>query len=231
MSALTIVQEAFGRQSLPVPLAVFSSVDAGVIQMRTLMNQAGKSLGKRHTWQEMTVEGTFTTVATAVQTALPSDFGWFIPETMFDRTQDRQVAGPITQQQWQQDLSGPTATAIAYSFRVRGGSILFTPTPTAGDSVYYEYVSKNWAETSGGTALSAMTADTDVSLIDEELVTLDLIWRYRKAKGLDYSEEFRTLELELEKTIGRDGGSRILSIGKPTIRYYPNVPDGNFPSS
>ena len=229
MTALTIVQNACDRLLISRPGAVFSSTDDQVIQLRGLMNQDGKELASRHNWNELVVETSFTTVATNAQTAVATDFDHIVNDSMWNRTQNRPIFGPLTAQRWQQEQSGPTYTVNNLAYRFRGGQVLLTPTPTAGESVYYEYVSTNWAETSGGTGLSTMTADDDVAVLDEELITKGLVWRYLHAKGFDYAEAFRTWDMEVNKAIARDGGAPVLNIGQTKQRIWPNVKEGSWP--
>lgn len=234
MSALTIVQNAAARIGINVPNAVFSSLSQEVIQLRALMNQSGIELGKVCQWQNLTKQHGFVTTATAIQVgAVPDDFNWLINDSMWDRTTDRPVIGPLTPQEWQMEKAGPTFTSVVLAFRFRGNDLLITPSDSSGDNVYYEYVSKNWAQTASGTAISVMTSDTDTAKIPEELITLDLVWRWKKAKGLDYSEEYRTFEIEKEKAISRDGGAKTLNLshGLNWYRQWPNIADGNWPGS
>jgi len=42
-------------------------------------------------------------------------------------------------------------------------------------------------------------------------MVLGLVWRFRKARGFDYAEEFNTFEKEVEQAIMRDGGRRDLN--------------------
>lgn len=234
MSALTIVQNSAARLGLNVPQAVFSSLSAEAIQLRALMNQSGIELGKAYGWQNMTRQHGFLTVAAYEQVdAIPTDYGWILNDSMWDRTTDRPVVGPLTPQEWQMQLAGPTFTSVVLAFRFRGNELLIIPNDASAHSVYYEYVSKNWAETAAGTAISVMTNDNDVGKIPEELITLDVIWRYKKAKGLDYAEEFRTFEKQLEKAISRDGGAKTLNLshGLSWYRQWPNIPEGNWPGA
>lgn len=232
MTALSIIQNAARRLVISVPSAVFSSVDDEVIQMRELMNQEGKELARKP-WTDLLREQTFTTVAQAVQTsAVPSDFGFYVNDTMFDRTENRKLVGPLNSFEWQREKAGPVFTSVYHAFRFRGGDLLVTPDPTAGNTVAYEYVTSQWAETSGGSGLSSMTADTDVARINEELITLGVMWRFKQAKGLDYAEEFRTYQMELDKYFGQDGGSPVLTMGSNLLqkRFYPaNIKEGSWP--
>src|SRR3990167_760260 len=231
MTALQIIQAVSSRIGLASPTVVFSSTDAQVIQMRHLLNQEGKELGKRHPWTKLVTEKTFTTVAAAIQTsAVPSDFGWYLNGTMWNRTTDRQIFGPMSAADLQRQQAIAATSTIHTGFRFRGGELLWYPSPTASQTAAYEYVSKNWGETSGGTDLSTMTADTDVGLLDEDLITLGVIWRFRKAKGLDYAEEFRTYQMEVGKAIARDGGRADYSLhGHAAPPYNANIDEGSWP--
>lgn len=235
MTALTLVQNACSRLGITAPTALFSATDDQTIQLRNLMNQAGLHLAKGadtdHAWRVLQSEKTFSTTAAAAQTgALPSDFGWFINDTFWNRTTRIKLRGPVSPEEWQQYQAISIISLPAAVFRVRGSSLLIYPTPVASQTAAYEYVTKNWANTAAAVAISVMTADTDVSLIDEDLITLSIIWRFLSAKGLDYGEQFRTFQLESVKAMGRDGGRMKANLagGQPTS-FNGNIPDGNWP--
>lgn len=230
MTALTIITKAVRRLGITAPTAVFSSTDDQVIQLRELMNEEGQELARAYPWKVLTTEQTFTTVAQAVQTsAVPSDFDWYINDTMWNRSTDIKIAGPVSPEEWQKMQALSSATLPNTVFRFRGSDILFYPSPTAGQTAAYEYVSKNWAQTSGGSGLSAMTADTDTAKLDEALVALGVTWRFLQAKGLDYAESFRTYQMEVGKAIGRDGGrKRIYLGGSGPNPWRGNIQEGNW---
>lgn len=236
MTALTMVQNATSRLGLSVPGAIFSSTDTQVVQFRNLMNQEGKDLAKGaatdHPWTKLISEQTFSTTAAAVQTgAVPTDFGWYINDTAWNRTTEIKLDGPITAEDWQRYQAVGAITLPNAVFRFRGGDVLIYPDPTASQTVAFEYVSSYWAETSAGAgaSLAAMTSDTDVAILDEELITLGIIWRFLQAKGLDYAEAFRTYQLEVNKAIGRDGGRYKYNLaGHSFPRYQGNIPEGSW---
>lgn len=219
MTMLAVVQNACDRLGINRPTAAYTSTDQQIIQLVGLAQQEGKELAKRHTWQALTTEKTFTSIAAETQTgAIPDDFDRFIDDTFFNRSQTRHVRGPLTPQEWQFH-KGVAATTIIEAFRVRGSAILLTPTPSAGQTYAYEYVSKNWCESSAGTDQAAWAADTDVGLLPEELMTLGLIWRWQKSKGFDYAESFRTYEMQVAIATSRDGG-------KPTLNFSTSSRQG-----
>ena len=230
MSLLTIVQAVSGRLSLPIPASVAGSTDKQVIQLLALANEEGRSLAGRCTWQALVEEQTFVTVAAPAQgAALPADFDRFIPNSFFNRSTRRPMTGPITPRQWQWIQAQPAYSTACLAFRERTGQFLVAPTPPAGETIAYEYVSRNWAESSGGTPQAAFLADGDTALLDEELIGLGLRWRFLRAKGLDYSEEMASYERELEQAVARDGGSTAVTIApRPADPGRVNLPDGSF---
>ena len=52
-------------------------------------------------WKALIREHTFTTVASTAAYSLPSDFKYFVDETMWDRSNYWQLRGPLTQKEWQ----------------------------------------------------------------------------------------------------------------------------------
>ena len=198
--------------------------------MLALINQAGDELARDATWQALIEEGNFVTTATQIQTgAIPSDLSFFIPDTFFNRSTQRKVSGPLSPQQWQAIQAMPALNTVYLMFRERQGAFIMAPIPPAGQSIYYEYVSKNWVKAALGSSASAFANDTDTSLISEALLTESLIWRFQQAKGLDYSQNFDTFERSKERRIGRDKPSGALTINARGVDYNRvNIPDGNY---
>lgn len=234
MSLLTLTQAACDRIGLPRPSVVVGSSDTQVRQLFGLAQQEGIDLARRGPWQELIKEKTITATATETQSnAIPSDFERMIEGTFWNRTQDRRVVGPLTPQKWQMLQTG-LYSLVWDAFRIRGTEILMSPVPTANDSLAYEYVSKNWCANAAGTVeRSAWAADDDAGLLDEELMTVGVVWRFRKAKGLDYSEEFRSYELLVARKLANDGAMSILDLNGDRMDggggvYDPFVPEGNW---
>jgi len=63
---------------------------------------------------------------------------------------------------------------------------------------------------------------------------LDLIWRFKLAKGLEYGEDKREFEMELAQALGRDGGRPTLNLSGYEDWFFldsANLPDGNWPAT
>ena len=234
MSLLTIIQDVSNRIGLPVPSSVVGSSDTQVRQLLGLAQQEGKELSRRGPWQVLTKEKTITATATEEQTgAIPTDFERMIEGTFWNRSQDRRVVGPLTPQKWQMLQTG-LYNLMWDAYRIRGNDLLMSPVPVAGDTLAYEYVSKYWlTNAAGDTERAAWVADDDVALLDEELITLGVTWRFMKAKGLDYSEAFASYERMVERKLANDGGMAILDLNGDRLdgaggAYDPFISEGNW---
>lgn len=236
MTALSIAQMASAWLALPIPATLTGASDAQTVQLLNLLNEEGYELAAwpDHAWVKLTKEKTFTTVAANIQpSAVPTDLARFCDQSFWDRTTDRPLWGPLTPQQWQQEQAGPTFTVMYYGFRQRGNDFLMTPVPTAGDLIAYEYVSNLWAygASDATPTKSAFTADTDLTFWPDVIMARGLRWRFLRAKGLDYAQEYATWIDLVQRLAARDGGMPKLSLSRnyPWTRLSPFIPDGNFP--
>ena len=232
MTLLTIVNDAQALLNLPITTTVIANTGQTQKQLLALANIDGRMLAEEYSWQQLIVQTSFTTTATEEQTngTLAADFGWMVPETMYNRTTTLPVVGPINPREWQELLANGVNVSDP-RYRIRANKILFSPVPPASESVYYEYVSRYWCESSGGTDQEDWAADSDLPRLPENVLTLGLVWRWRAAKGLDYSEDFRTWEIARDRVAARQGAKRKLSIVGNTSPRYPgrgNIPDGSW---
>ena len=233
MTLLTICQDAAKIIGITAPDAVTSSTDTSVIQLEACANQEGRAQVQRYNWEVLIKEGSHTTLAAESQgtmVSIASDFGRFSNNTMWNRTTDRTYYGPLTGSEWQRILA-VVGGGITNYFRIRGGLLLMHPTPTAGQSVKFEYLSKNWVDTSGGSTANAdkFTGDSQTTVLEEELVILGVVWRFLKIKGLPFQQQFMEYQSRIEEYSGHDGAKPILRMGGPNRAILAlNVPEGNY---
>lgn len=232
MSLLTICQDAADLVGIPRPASVISSTDTQIRRLLALANIEGRNLARRYPWEALLTEASFTTVATTSQgtlTSIASDIDSIVNRTMWNRDMQDRIAGAISPQDWQEQLA-VTDAGPYYDFRIRGGDLLLYPTPPAGDTIFFEYKSKNWCEDSGGTGQANWAADDDVGRLDEHLMTLGLRWRFLQAQGFDYGEAFRDYEMQVNEVMAKDGGKRVMMLNEGTDDLQPSAraPDGSW---
>lgn len=240
MTALTIIQNACAWLAISQPTSAFSSTDPQVIQLRMLLNLElveQWSIGDAW-WKKLLKQWTFTTVAADSQTLapLPDDLGYIIANTMWDRTLTRPVVGPLSPEVWQAWKARPVLTSVLYGFRLRGEEFLTAPNPPGGDTVAYEYISNRCVYTPGqppvfGPSQTQFLTDDDSSIFDEAMLTMGCRWRFLRAKGLDYAQEYKDWSDMRQRFVSRDKAMPTLSAAGPMWPALagPFVPSFNFP--
>jgi hypothetical protein len=167
---------------------------------------------------------------------LPSDIQMFITATHWDRNFRWQMLGPISAQEWQTIVSGISPVGPRLRFRVMAGQMWIQPPPgpTQTDTIAYEYTSNCWCMPTG-TATPTQTqfvADTDLYIFPEDILILGVKWRFMRAKGVDYGEEYQTWERARDRWLGRSGGNRSLPLNASSNGLHlisnQNVPDTGF---
>ena len=231
MSLTTITNSVCDRVGIPRPTTVVGNTDPGVRQLLALANEEGQELTSRHRWSGLIRECTFTTVASPADLVVVAEgFDYILPGTVWNRTTDRPVP-PMTPETWQayraSGSSGPTMR-----FRIQDTALYLYPDPGAGTSMAFEFVTKNWNQTTGGVEQDAWANDTDTGLLNENLMALGLIWRWKKAKGMDYAEDFNAYERRVANAIARDGASPHISLSRyrraGSLVGGESVPEGSW---
>lgn len=226
MTMLTAVQRFCGRTGLTVPSTVYGTTDPQIRQILAMLEEEGDDLSKRGAWQEITFEATHTTLAAedqgAIATIASNGFNYIKNGTIWDRSL-RLPVYVIDGQNWQA-AKAMTLTGPRYQARIRGGKLISNPVPTAGNTWAFEYVSKNWILGVDGTTYKQyFTLDTDTILLPESIVLMGLRWRWKKEKGLEYAEDFRTYESQVKDSLSRNGMKQTLNMGNSEPMVSPGV--------
>lgn len=237
MSLLTMMGAAMNAMGFPAPAVVITSTDQMVLELLAMANTSGQGLVDAYDWQEITRQQLFTSVAAFDQGAFNSnivptgDFNRIVNNTLWNRSGSLQASGPITGVEWQNDQAF-SAAAPAPKFRIWQGHLFIGPgVPTAGDTWAFEYVSSNFCQGASSTAQSAWAGDTDTGILDENLMKLDIIWRWKQSKSLEYADDLASFEDKFNLRTGQSTGARSLYLGGANVIFPVNVPEGNWPTS
>lgn len=169
---------------------------------------------------------------------IPEDFDRFIGQTWWDRTNHWRLIGPDSPQMRQYLLSGIFATGPRVRWSQMGrrpGAWVMWPPPTSlttPDALVYEYISRNWCLKEDDTTANTMTADTDRPLLDPQGVILDIKWRWRQIKGLEYASYQQEAIDYITALAAVDGGIPDLYLNRQAGPYYissDNVQDSGWP--
>ncbi|MCG8435495.1 MAG: hypothetical protein MJA83_15850 [Gammaproteobacteria bacterium] len=231
MTLLKICQNVAEESGFAKPSTIVSNTDKVAVRLFRAANRAGRVLAKLN-WTVLQDEHTFSTVASTAAYALPSDFARFNGEAQWNRTNKDRVFGPTSPEDWQAIKSGFVTSTIDDRFRVKVDSgtrkFFIDPTPSAVETIAYEYISNNWCQSSGETGQDDWAADADTGRIDEELLELETLWRFKLAMGLDPSVEAANAKRIIEMEFARDGGLKTVRMDKSNkLRLVANIPETN----
>lgn len=275
-TVLSIIQDITSEfNSISSPSSITTSADNTVKQFKSIFEKEGKRLSRYCNWARLRKEHSFTLSDGEASYALPEDFDRFIPDTTWDRSNNRRLSGGLTPKQWQVQKSGISSTGIYRKFTVKGSAdnkFFIEPTPGTSDNedtIVFEYMTCNWLRpitweastsyapaayvsyngniyqtTAGGTSGSTapthtsgsssdggvtwtyysdcydkVLADTDVPLVDDDLLTLGTIWRFMRQNGLPFFEDVRAeYQSELRKRTSAYKNSPTINLaGKSTF--------------
>jgi hypothetical protein len=228
-SALEVAQDFAAAVGFTRPTTLTANPSDDGRQLTELLNQAGRELASRHMWQAMNFEASFTTVATESQGTLASIIGptqvlkRILDETIWNRTTRIPVYGPLSPKVWQ-GYKALTMVGPYPQYRVRNNQIIMNPVPPPGNICFFEYASKCWCtDSTGATFKRNISADTDIFIVDEDLLKAGLEWRWLRKKGLDYAQEFTSYEYLVKQAITDDKPRATLRMDEPAQQLSPGI--------
>lgn len=210
MSILTASQSAIARLVGRRPAAVVSSQEEICVEMVALAQEAATDIAKAQDWQAL-IRRHGIAGSGAGAYPLPADY-------------DRMVmATGVTSPEWPNMAFRHIAsldeweriTSIGFNLTPGGWMILdgqfqFRPPLGEGREASFFYVSSNIFRSANGAPKANITRDDDQFRLDERLLTLSLLWRWKQLKQLDYAEELRLYEDALSQEMARDKGARAI---------------------
>lgn len=235
MDLLGIIKEFCKRSGLPQPTTVIASQDDQFLQMVGFLNEVLEDLTTRKTdWTFLNKEATFTTIAASSQGTLesiaPNGFLWVTPKTFFDRTSGLEVNGPVTASEWQA-LQATATTGPTYNFRIWNKELYLTPTPSAGNSLYFEYGSDySIVDRLGVTYRKFFEEDTDTCLFPDSILLAGLRYVWRRDTGLRFADQFSIYETLVSRFASHDSVPKDLNMNACDTEAGPAIfiPSGSW---
>jgi hypothetical protein len=233
---LQLVQQACSELGLAAPSTVVGNPDTQVAQLLALANREGRETMARGValggWQMLGREYVFNLVPGQEAYPLPADIDHLCPQTFWDRSFRWQLLGPLSPQEWQVLKSGISPTGPRRRFRIMAGQFLVNPLPSDAGVIALEYFTANWCQSNAAVGQRSWSKDTDTYLLDDDSMVLGIIWRFRRAKGLDYEAEKKEWQDCVDRVLARQAGTRTLSLNTTSSATHllnnSNVPDTGY---
>lgn len=225
MNLREILSAVMGESGFLVPDSFFGSTSPDDLQMCYLANRASSYL-REQGYQKLIKRGTIT-LTSATSYALPSDYLEIVPNTSMIEGRIDAMDLPTDPSTWAylQSVSS-TSDYTVHARIINGEFAVFAP--TVGEVVAFEYISNSpILDTDGTTYKQRFTADTDNWLLDDDLLILEIKWRYKKEKGIaDWQTDMQEAAQYRNSVMARDksgktiGGSRYLLGGEPYTNLW-----------
>lgn len=188
--------------------------DRQTLQLRALLLASGNQLMRDWDWQALLRTATITTASGTPTYALPTDYNRMVDETQWLTTSKVPLFGPLNQRDFAQNQYGLVNVGPYFRFQIQQDLVNLQPTPSAVQTINYYYISAFWIKQAGVTpaATFSTTVDTDTFYLDEDLLFLNLRWRWLRAKRMAYDEERSEFDEFFYTSRSDDRGSRSLSL-------------------
>lgn len=218
MTILTALQSAAIRLVGERPSVFFGSSEQMHIELCDLINEVANDIVDFADWQGLTKLAQINGDGTTTEFALPPDYSRQLLHADIQDTNSWlwgycRVTDINDFTYWRdRGFTGFPGCWIIYQNQIH-----FSPAPSDGTTATYPYISNQYA-VSGDTLepKAQFDADTDTFKLNERLLTLGLVWRWREMKKMDFSGDQEAFMLALSESAAKDKGSRIYRSGRRT---------------
>lgn len=215
MTILTAIQAACVEAlAIDKPDSLFSgSIDRTRQELAQTANAAARHIVPEHDWQALKKIAVITGDGVTAEFAVPADYDRMIVSTgLWSSRLSAPLCRAESDDEWLSLLVGGNRQT-AGTWTMFGSRLHIMPTPAAGETVRYFYVSAYPVIDGDGSFKPAFVSDDDRFRLDEELLKLAIVWMFKQSKGLEYAEDKNTYEKYREQLVARDKGSTMIRIG------------------
>jgi hypothetical protein len=227
VSLITIIQGAARRVNYPQPTVAIGTTDPNIALLIDCAQDAGDDAVERVNWQSLKLQTPASFLGDGVTAAFPLPVGFqaLSPSDVFvsNLYPTWKLPGPVAEGDLIRLKALPMAIPV-HVWRQVGASVAgsgmivpmieFFPVLGVGETVTYVYAAKGWITNFMGVqyAPPVWQADSDLSLIAERLIRLGAVWRWKRRKGFDYSEEMNDYEGALDRLGGQEDTAPVISM-------------------
>lgn len=152
MNILEIAQAFAYEVNVDAPSTLLSLTDPADLQILNLIYSVSRDLRQARCWPQQKKTYSFTLSANRTKYPLPQDFYSALLRTQWDQDRRWNLNGPATDAEFTNRLYGVATSQNQITYRMfgpdagqytAGGQFNVYPTPSGGEDLYYEYITKN----------------------------------------------------------------------------------------
>lgn len=173
-------------------------------------------------WQRLRKFYTFTLTSLTTY-SLPSDFGSYLPSTMYQEGRWDRADMPTTEDCWAFLSSTTGISNLPIRVRIIRG-VLNIMQPQVGATISMEYMQNTPVENATtGAFQQEFLLDTDLWMLDDRLFQLEVKWKFKKEKGIqDWNADLQAASVYRSQLLAVDqGNSTILPNTATTTMGQP----------
>ncbi len=207
MTALSACQDAIARLVARRPNSVFASDEEICVEIASLANEAATDIMKANDWQALTKLNIINGDGVTASFPMPDDYDRMVngQDVHSGTWTYMRYENAGTLDNWQ-DLNALLPAIPPGYWIILENRINFLPTVSTGNDARFYYVSNQWARSATATPKASFTRDDDTFVLDDRLLTLSLIWRWKSMKGMDYGEDIKNSDIALSPGDGARQG-------------------------
>lgn len=220
MTVLTACQQAAVKLNQTQPTSVFSTTDAFAAQLALAANEAAEAILAGYDWQKLKTLATLTGDGASEEFDLPTDYARMPKKAkVHSATWQNALFVQATDEDGWLYTKDIGITGTPGKWIILGGQFQVFPAMPVGETARFYYISNLIAGTSAGAALTktSFTDDADVFFLNEKLLRLGIIWRWRADRRMEYAEDLTNFEIAMAEEYGGDKGSRNLTVGRVRV--------------
>lgn len=173
MRILDIVTQCCYRTGDPAFQNLFADED-NAREWLGYISQALQQIIREHNWSMLTKDAKITTITDVKDYALPDDFSRMVIYKLYNKATDTTISYANNDAELNKIMRGDESET-SVRFRIMGGNISLTYPITAGQDIYYTYLSKYAVKGQDNTKKEYFTSNEDSFLLDDELLILKAI--------------------------------------------------------
>lgn len=184
----------------PTVTSVYTSANRFAQELLLIADETGQELVRRHDWGELVK----TTTYASVPGTLPGDFERLTQGSPV-RLGTTPIRGALSDAEMNLKRGAPSTSPPRFMIR----KPLLEVAPVPATTVTLEYVSSYWVRSESGTLQAGFLADTDESIIPEDIMILGMKWRWRRMKGRPFDDELAEYEAAVAYRTSNDRSVRV----------------------
>jgi hypothetical protein len=227
---LSICTDAMeGVQDVAVPTSIVGNTSPTAKLLKSCAQDIGRFLERKYTWQALKKEYTFATSDGVTAYDIPEELRRFANMTIWSDT-DQWSLKLTGDRGWRTLQSGIVAPSIRFFYSVFANQININPDPGAtAYNIVFDYYTKYFCESSGGTGQDRWAADTDVCRLDDNLMVLGVRYKYLERNGLPFDEDKASFLEACTDLLADDRPREIIDVSAITQTTVPaNISDGSW---